>query len=134
MVQSWGAWHGTQSPALCIPHSSQPPVNPLEVWLEHGLQAILSNKTSDNSALRVQRGCLFLRIVSLVSQFSTSCKSNAKFISSSSPLGPSHSIPILEGAGNSEPARESQCSACNPKISVLQGRNCIAWVTLGQGE
>lgn len=74
IVQSWTAWHGMQSPELCIPHSSQAPGNPSEVWLEHGLQAIVGNKTSDNSALRVQRGSLFLRIASLVIDFSTSCK------------------------------------------------------------
>lgn len=74
MAQSWAAWHGMQSPALYIPHSSQAPGSPAEVWLEQGLQAIAGNKTSDNSALRVQRGALFLRIASLVIDFSTSCK------------------------------------------------------------
>lgn len=74
IAQSWTAWHGMQSPALCIPHSSQAPGNPSEVWLEHGLQAMAGNKTSDNSALRVQRGSFFLRIASLVIDFSTSCK------------------------------------------------------------
>lgn len=59
IVQSWTAWHRMQSPALCIPHSSQAPGNPAEVWLEHGLQAMAGNKTSDNSALRVQRGFFF---------------------------------------------------------------------------
>lgn len=46
---------GCKAPALCIPHSSQAPLKPLEVWLEHGLQSIVGNKISDNGALCVQR-------------------------------------------------------------------------------
>lgn len=121
MVRSWTALNGTQNPALCIPHSSQAPVSPLEVWLEHELQATVDKKISDNSALRVQRRSLFLRIASLV--FPQPAELNAHFICSSSPP-----------SGNSEPVRESQCSLCNPKISVLQETSGITWVTLGQGE
>lgn len=112
MVQSWPCWHLKQSRALCIPHLSQAPVKPLEVWLEHGLQAIVCNKISDNVALCVQRrSSLSKNCFTCSYTFTCPAKLTTNFISSSSPWLPPTQYTSPERAGNPKPAREGTASA-----------------------